>query len=95
MEYRLIALDLDGTLLNSRKEISPRTRQALRLARERGIVTVIALGDSDNDLEMLRYAGVGVAMGNAAPHIRDAADRVTASCDEDGVAIAIEELCLS
>ena len=45
----------------------------------------IALGDSDNDLEMLRHAGVGIAMGNARPHVKDAADEVTAAVDEDGV----------
>lgn len=56
---------------------------------------IIAVGDSDNDLEMLRYAGLGVAMGNASESVRAAASRVTATCDEDGVAAIIEELCLS
>ena len=45
----------------------------------------IALGDSDNDLEMLRHAGVGIAMGNARPHVKDAADEVTGAVDEDGI----------
>ncbi len=39
MNYRLIALDLDGTLLSRGLEISPRTLAALRAARERGIIT--------------------------------------------------------
>ncbi len=56
---------------------------------------MIAMGDSSNDLEMLRYAGLGVAMGNATDEIKAAADRVTASCDDDGVALVIEEVCLS
>jgi len=56
---------------------------------------MLAFGDSDNDLEMIRYAGVGVAMGNAHGAVKQAADRVTATCDEDGVALVIEELCLS
>ncbi len=37
----------------------------------------LAIGDSDNDLEMLRHAGVGIAMGNARQHAREAADEVT------------------
>ncbi|MBK8462186.1 MAG: HAD family hydrolase [Nigerium sp.] len=53
----------------------------LGIPRER----TIALGDSDNDLEMLRHAGIGIAMGNARPHVKDAADEVTAAVDEDGV----------
>ena len=45
----------------------------------------IAIGDSENDLEMLRAAGVGIAMGNAADFVKEAADDVTESVDEDGV----------
>lgn len=51
---------------------------------------VMACGDSINDLAMLRAAGLGVAMGNAAPEIAAAADVRTACNDEDGVAKAIE-----
>ncbi len=53
----------------------------------------IAFGDSDNDLTMLRYAGLGVAMGNAPPHVKAAADRVAPPCTEDGVACVLEEVC--
>ncbi len=56
---------------------------------------ILAVGDSDNDLTMIRCAGTGVAMGNATDPIKAAADRVTATCDEDGVARIIEELCLT
>ena len=45
-----------------------------------------AFGDERNDCSMLRAAGLGVAMGNAAPEARAAANAVTASNDEDGVA---------
>ncbi len=55
---------------------------------------MIALGDSANDLEMLTYVGMGVAMGNATDPIKAAARRVTATCDDEGVARTIEELCL-
>ena len=51
---------------------------------------VLAIGDSRNDVPMLQWAGVGVAMGNAPPEVRRAVGRVTASCDRDGVARAIE-----
>ena len=54
---------------------------------------MIAFGDSDNDLAMLRYVGLGVAMGNARPHVKAAADRVAPPCDEDGVAHVLEEVC--
>jgi HAD superfamily hydrolase (TIGR01484 family) len=53
---------------------------------------VVAMGDSLNDIPMLRWAGLGIAMGNAQPPVKSAADWVTRSCDEDGVAYAIEKL---
>lgn len=53
---------------------------------------VVAFGDALNDVEMLRWAGRGVAMAHAEPVVRDAADEVTATNDEDGVARVIERL---
>lgn len=50
---------------------------------------VICIGDSYNDLPMLRKAGLGVAMGNAQEEVKEAADLVTVSNDEDGVAEVI------
>lgn len=55
---------------------------------------IMAVGDSPNDLDMLKEAGFSVAMANAAPSVRDAADYVTAGNDEDGVAAAIERFVL-
>lgn len=55
---------------------------------------VTAVGDSDNDLTMLRMAGLGIAMENAAPHIRAAADAVTGSNAQDGVAAAVRQYLL-
>lgn len=52
---------------------------------------VMAIGDSGNDIDMVEYAGLGVAMGNAVPEVKDVADVITASNDEDGVAVAIEQ----
>jgi Cof subfamily protein (haloacid dehalogenase superfamily) len=51
---------------------------------------VLAIGDSRNDVPMLRWAGVGVAMGNALPEVKESVRYVTASNSEDGVALAIE-----
>lgn len=45
----------------------------------------IAFGDSDNDLEMLEFAGIGVAMGNADEAVKKVADYVTSHIDEDGI----------
>ncbi len=46
---------------------------------------VMAFGDWDNDIEMLQYAGVGVAMGGATDGAKAAADYVTDDCDDDGI----------
>ena len=51
---------------------------------------MIAFGDGYNDLSMLKLAGMGVAMANAAPEVRADADYITLSNEEDGVAAALE-----
>ena len=56
---------------------------------------VLAVGDSRNDVPMLRWAGIGVAMGNALPEVRSAVEHITARNDEDGVARAIERFVLT
>lgn len=55
---------------------------------------IMSIGDYYNDLGMFRDSGFAVAMGNAPQGVKDAADYVTASHDEDGVAAAIEKLLL-
>lgn len=52
----------------------------------------IAFGDGPNDLEMLSYAGIGVAMGNADDSVKEKADMVTARIDEDGIFLALRKL---
>lgn len=67
------------------------------IAADLGIAAeeVVAFGDNHNDIGMLRFAGLGVAMGNAHDEVKAEADYVTLSNAEDGVAIAIEEMVLS
>jgi Cof subfamily protein (haloacid dehalogenase superfamily) len=70
---------------------------ALRVLAERyGIPPerVVAVGDADNDLPMLRGAGLGVAMGNATPAAKDVADRVIGDHNGDALGLLIEELFL-
>ena len=55
---------------------------------------VIALGDGENDAPMLRWAGLGVAMGNAPDSVKAAADIVAPSCEEDGAAWVIEHFLM-
>ncbi|MPV53324.1 HAD-IIB family hydrolase [Corynebacterium sp. zg331] len=63
------------------------------LARRYGVPRerVVCFGDMPNDVEMLCWAGLGVAMGNAAPEVKRAADLVAATNDECGVAQVLEE----
>ena len=55
---------------------------------------VLAMGDAENDVEMLQLVGTSVAMGNALPHVKSAADHVVGTNDEDGVAEAIGRFVL-
>jgi Cof subfamily protein (haloacid dehalogenase superfamily) len=56
---------------------------------------VMAIGDNYNDVEMLAYAGIGVAMGNAPEDVRQIADWVAPDIEGDGVAVAIEKFILN
>ncbi len=53
---------------------------------------IIAFGDSENDREMLKFVGKGVAMWNASKAIRDIADEITESHDEQGIYIKLKEI---
>lgn len=55
---------------------------------------MIAVGDGFNDLSMIKYAGLGVAMENAQQAVKDAADYITLSNDEDGVAVMAHKFIL-
>lgn len=66
------------------------------LLKEMGLEpeNMLAIGDGENDIEMIQLAGMGVAMGNANPKLKAVADATVASNDEDGVAEAIEKFVL-
>ena len=53
---------------------------------------VIAFGDSENDLEMIKFAGCGVAMGNATDQLKKHANYITKKNDDAGIAYALEQL---
>jgi len=55
---------------------------------------MIAFGDGFNDISMIKFAGLGVAMGNAQDVVKEAADKITASNDEDGIYVTLKELGL-
>ena len=59
----------------------------LHLPREQSM----AFGDSMNDYDMLQYVGIGIAMGNAEDAVKAIADRVTAPCDQGGIAQVLRE----
>lgn len=69
----------------------------LRLAGHLGLCReqTMGFGDGENDMTMIRTAGIGVAMGNAVEALKAEADYVTVTNDEDGVADAIEKLVLN
>ena len=67
-----------------------------QIAADLGIAPpeIVAIGDNHNDIGMLQFAGLGVAMGNAHDEVKEVADYVTASNAEEGVAAVLEKLVL-
>lgn len=53
---------------------------------------IVSFGDGHNDLSLINYAGMGIAMGNAVAELKETADKITASNNEDGIAVALAEL---
>jgi Cof subfamily protein (haloacid dehalogenase superfamily) len=54
----------------------------------------MAIGDGNNDLDMLEWAGLGIAMGNATPEVKAAADWIAPDVEADGVAVALRRFVL-
>lgn len=67
-----------------------------KLCEELGLTAenVMAIGDEENDISMIEFAGIGVAMENAVPAVKEAANEITVDNDHDGVAKVIEKFAL-
>lgn len=83
-----------GTLVEMSAHGVTKATTLARLCAELGVAgeEVIAFGDMPNDLTLLEWAGTSYAMSNAHPLVRDMADHVAASNDEDGVAAVLAEV---
>jgi Cof subfamily protein (haloacid dehalogenase superfamily) len=86
----------EGAFLEIMSPGNSKWRALSRLIERQGLTPehVIAIGDEVNDLEMIRHAGLGVAMGNAIPAVKAVANYVTHSNEEDGVAHIVERFLL-
>ena len=86
----------DLTIVDVISPAASKGEAVAELARAHNIAQaeVMAVGDNHNDLPMLRYAGVGVVMANAEDELKQLGFELTASNEEDGVAVAIEKFIL-
>lgn len=80
--------------IGNKEATKGRALKKLALSMGLNASQVMAIGDSWNDLDMIEYAGLGVAMANAQPEVKKAARYVTCNNDDDGVAEAIEKWVL-
>jgi Cof subfamily protein (haloacid dehalogenase superfamily) len=86
-QYKSItSLEVFNPEVNKRFAVKYLAEQIMALRPE----NVMAIGDDLTDIEMLEYAGVGVAMGNAPAAVKASADWVTTTIEKDGVARAVE-----
>lgn len=93
----LFTRDYDGTWFYEIYPIQATKANGLRFLGEHfGIKQheIVAVGDHLNDLDMIEYAGLGVAMGNAQPEVKACADMTIGHHDQDGLALFIEEFLL-
>lgn len=74
-----------------------KARALARLAEHLGVERseTMAVGDDWNDIEMLSYAGFGIAMGDASPEVQAAADYIAPSAEDDGAAHVLEKFILT
>jgi len=80
LELTEVGIDKASTITNMTKKIG------------KDVENLICCGDGFNDLSMIQAAGIGVAMANAQEKVRQAADYITKSNDEDGIEDVIEKL---
>lgn len=90
-QYKSITfLEAFHPAVNKRLAVSYLAEEIMSLRPE----NVMAVGDDFTDIEMLQYAGIGVAMGNAPVAVKASADWITTTIEEDGVTRAIEKWIL-
>jgi Cof subfamily protein (haloacid dehalogenase superfamily) len=90
-EYKSITfLEAFHPAVNKRLAVSYLAEEVMALRPE----NVMAIGDNFTDIEMLQYAGIGVAMGNAPVAVKALADWVTTTLEQDGVVTAVEKFIL-
>ena len=94
--YSVITYDPTGDLLNIMHKEATKSKAVSALAQLWGILPeeIVAFGDDLNDLDMLVYAGVGVAMGNALDAVKAVADEVCGVNEHDGIAKWLEDKVL-
>lgn len=97
--HKLGSLSVSGAMGNNLEINAPGVNKGvglLKLGELLGIARdeIMACGDGNNDLDMINAVGLGVAMGNAISEIKDAADYVTGSNEEDGAACAVKKFVL-
>lgn len=95
--HQVAMVQTEGFLLQVMNATASKAQALRAVAREMHVPRerVMAIGDNANDVGMLQWAGIGVAMGNASPEAKAAADYITADNDGDGVARAIHHLILT
>ena len=96
MQGRILVYRSSGFFLECVPIGIEKSQSLARLIASLGITRqeMIAIGDGYNDKGMIEYAGLGVAMANASTEVQDAADYITYSNEEDGVAHVIEKFIL-
>jgi len=94
--YKVAVMQTEGELLQIMHPTVSKGQALKTVAGELGVSRrqVMAIGDNANDVDMLRWAGLGVAMANAAPVALEAADAITEHQDADGVAKAIHMMIM-
>jgi Cof subfamily protein (haloacid dehalogenase superfamily) len=95
-QERVLAVPSKPTFLEINRPDTGKGVALAAMAEGMGIgrLQVMAIGDSPNDLDMIEYAGWGIVMANGEDAVKEKARWVTASNEEEGVAVAIEHLVL-
>ncbi len=85
-----------GSILEIINASVSKWRTLAQFASQQGITAdqIVAIGDDANDLDMIRHAGLGIAMGNAIDSVKAVADHITLSNAEEGLAHALEKVVL-